>query len=263
MYIETLPYSNTKFSIPVITFRDIFNISRLYYDDNDADVASLLEDVLGIKALTCIDKFFVMCKACQVYVTENLTISDKEGKQVNLSLEKIVDRLRDVVNYRKELHVGDIKLVLDIPRALFTEKDRDVFSSVIQQVSIDDIEINMLELNDVDTAKVLESLPAAAYNSIRKHIADLDMEFVLVDEIKQRGISEISVNFLSYDPVYIIKALYSGYHLLTCRDIIYHLSQKIGGETLLNSAPNDINYYLEEFEKENKNQKDGVSGNLL
>ena len=263
MYVDTLPYSNKRFRIPAITFRDIFNIARLYYDDNDAGVVELLEDVLDIKTLNCIDKFFVMCRACQVYVTESLTLTDKEDKQVNLSLGNIISRLENMADYGKVYHVGDIKLTLDVPNSLFTDKNKDIFTSVIKQISIDDVDIDVRQLNEDDAAKVLASLPAAAYNVIREHVSNLDLRVVLVDEISQRGISEISVNFMSFEPGYVIKALYSGYHLLTCRDIIYHLSSKLGGETLLNSTPSDINYYLEEFEKENKKQSGGVSNPVL
>ena len=254
MYIDTLPYSKREFNIPLITFKDIFDVARLYYDDNDAGVIGLLEHVLGIESLSCIDKFFVMCRACQVYVTEDLSLNDSNGKQVNLSLNNITNRLYDTSIHAKEYNIGDIRLTLDIPRHLFTEKNRDVFSSVISKISIDGIDLDICQLDNEDTSKILSSLPATAYSVIRDYISELDLSFVLVDSIKKRGIDEINVNFMSYDPGYIIKALYSGFHLLTCRDIMYHLSRKMGGEALLKSTPNDINYYLEEFEKENKNQ---------
>ena len=253
MFADTLPYSKNEFNIPVITFKDIFDIARLYYDENNTGVISLLEQVLNIKELNCIDKFFVICRACQVYITEDLSLNDNNGKQVNLSLSNIVNKLHCTTDFAREFNIGQIKLVLDVPRHLFTDSNRDVFSSVIHQIAIDGTNIDLHQLSRKETSQILSSLPAAAFNVIRKYISDLDLNFVLVDEIKSRGIDEINVNFLSYDPSFIIKALYSGFHLLTCRDIIYHLSRKIGGEALFMSTPNDINYYLEEFEKENKN----------
>ena len=94
MFKITLPYCNKEFVIPIITFRDIFNLSRLYYDNNLDGVAEYLDKAFNIKGLSIVDKLFVIIKAREYYINDtiNLNIGDRSvNVKVSLFLESIND----------------------------------------------------------------------------------------------------------------------------------------------------------------------------
>tara|TARA_R110000803_G_scaffold194646_3_gene257768 strand:+ start:58 stop:849 length:792 start_codon:yes stop_codon:yes gene_type:complete len=255
-----LPYSGDSFNIPEITFKDIFKLARAYDVDDDEQVINYLCKLYNIEHLNCIDKFFVICKVCELHITHTLHMSGEGGTSVDLDLNTILNNLNDVVSQFKKCNVNGVEINMDIPKCFFTPNDKDLFTAVIDSIIVEDVKIDFQKLTKEDKLDVMSSLPAAVFNTIKKYLTELDLTVTLFEGHVNRGISKIDINFLGFDPLYLIRSLYSEFPLITCREVIYYLSRKINSETLLNSTPVDIKYYLEEHGRENKeNSNNGGS----
>ena len=255
-----LPYSGKRFNIPEITFKDIFKLARAYDIDDDVQAVSYLCKLYNIEHLNCIDKFFIICKVCEFHITHTLHMSGDGGASVDLDLKTLLNNLYDVASQFKKCNVDGIEINMDIPKCFFTQDNKDLFTAVIDSIIVEDVEICFHELTDEDKSSVMASLPAAVFNTIKKYLSELDLTVTVFDGYEKRGISKIDINFLGFDPLYLIRSLYSEFPLITCREVIYYLSRKINSETLLNSTPVDIKFYLEEHGRENKeNSNNGGS----
>jgi len=259
MFNVILPYSNSDFNIVKLSFLQIFEISRLVNINDDVGIITYLENHFGISNLCVIDKFFVLLKARELYIDEILSLVI-EDNNLKLPLNSFTAKLYDIDSYEQIIVHDNIKLKIDVPLNFILPGKLSVYDHIIKQIQIDDTTINFNELTSKDQHYTLTSLPSSMFKHLKSFASSTNMAVTLYKGKSTLNMKELSVNFLSTDPFFLIKSLYSDYTLHSCREILFHLSKRISSDTLLSSPMSDIKFYLEEYSTE-KN-KSVSSGNI-
>jgi hypothetical protein len=256
MISTTLPYSNQRFKIKKITFEQVIDISHIIGDGTDSDLIEYLEEFFEIEHLSVIDKFYVMVKAREVFINETISVTANDNNITKINLSILLDKIVDLPNRFTVLTNDSITFDLDMPyKFALSNNNLEIYDSVIRRLKIHDVILDYAQLKDKDRNTILESLPPTLFKGIKEYIDSLDLTLTLFDGKKALGIEPIVVNFLSNDPAYIIKALYSEYDVQTCREMIFYLSQKIGETILLKSTMMDITMYINEISTQNERAK--------
>lgn len=258
MFIYTLPYSREEFSIKPILFKNIIDIARLIYDDNDKGLANYLESLLGIEKLCIVDKFFVVLKAKQIFIDENISVNSN-GKNINLHTNLIIEPLFNIESQKKELYHDKITAELDLPSKIITTNSEDIYLNIIKSISFQDVKIEFDGLSSEERDLVLTSLPATFIRTIRKFFSSVDLNYTVLKGIEGR-ISSININFFSNEPFNLIKTLIGGYDLLYCRDVLMFLSKKIDSNIIYNSSLADIFYFIQQLERNDETSSSSING---
>lgn len=133
---------------------------------------------------------------------------------------------------------------LRIPKEFVIPEDIFPFYSILE--SIETLDFSKL---DEDTKKeVIDNLPAEYFNKMLKNIAKVD-NFVIGFE--NESLKKLKFNFISNEPYYFMKGLFSSFSEDYFRDVIYILSKKIDGQLLVDSTIMDIEYYIRKMSDEN------------
>jgi hypothetical protein len=102
---------------------------------------------------------------------------------------------------------------------------------------------------------IIDSLPAKVYNTILREILKNKSKIVGFDN---SALSDFKFNFLTNDPYFFLKGLFGNFGEDYFRDVIFHLSKRVGGDILMSSTPSDIEYYIQKYSEEMKTQNDGL-----
>ena len=250
MFLTTLPYSKQRFNIKKITFAEMFDVSRLLYEEDTESTLLYLETFFGICNLNVVDKFYVLLKARELYSDDTISINANEAS-VKLRVSRMLDQLYDIRNFERTIKHENIQITLDIPMVFITSK-KQVYDHIIKKIQIDDIVINFDTITSIERDYILASLPISLFKLMQDFLDTIDIEVELYEGKESLKIGSITVNFLEQDPVILLLSIYSEYTLSSCREIMYYLSKKISDTLLLQSTMSDIKFYMEEYNKEKK-----------
>jgi len=255
-----LPYSGNRFKIKKITFEQIVDISRIILDGTDSDVVEYLETFFGIEDLTVVDKFYVLVKARELFISETVSLAAGDGNPAKVNLSILLDKITDIPQYSTTINVDGIVFELDIPHKFtYSTNKADIYDNIIRCIKLGDTSINFIHLSKDQKNNMLENLSPRFFKDIKKYTEALKLTLVLFEGKKKLSLEPIIVDFLSNDPVYLIKALYSDFDIQSCREIIFHLSQKIGETILFKSTMTDITMYINEVSTQSERSKGGNS----
>jgi hypothetical protein len=255
MFIVNLPYSKEEFAIPVVTFKDIFTLSRLKYDNNTAGYIAMLNNIFKFKHLSVIDKFFILLKVRQFFISETITLNNN-GKSVGVSVANFTNNLFDIENKRQVITNNNISIELDVPVKFLTEpKMSSMYENILHSVSIGNQKLDLSACSSKDKQELFEVLPPTLMTHFKKFIEDASHNVVLFTST-----DNMSVNFVSSQPYEFISLLFSDYDLLSCKEILFALSKRMNSETILNSTISDITTYTSLYNDEIKQQN--ASGNM-
>lgn len=258
MFKITLPYCNKEFVIPIITFRDIFNLSRLYYDNNLDGVAEYLDKAFNIKGLSIVDKLFVIIKAREYYINDtiNLNIGDRS---VNVKVSLFLESINDIKCKNTKIDLGNNQQIeLDIPYRFITDNSiLTIYDNIIKTITIGDNTIDLTKQNPQLTQQLLELLPPLAISHLTNFIKDKSH---IVEILHNKKDDPISINFITSQPFSFAKILLGDYDLNSCRDILFFLSKRMNSETVLNSPIIDISFYITQYQTELKENPSSNTG---
>lgn len=258
MFIETLPYSKQLFTIPVITFKDIFELSRLVYDKNQQGIVNYINRIFNIENLNIIDKFFVIIKARQFYINETVSLNLSD-KPVSLNVSNFANCLYDIETKHTVIDLVDKQIEIDLPFEFITNSNfNEICEKIIKKVTIGVHNITLTGCKSDNIQSLLELFPPSAMTQIKKFII-CPSHNIEIFSSKVNQNDSISLNFLTSQPYDMILSLLGEYDLISCREILFALSKRINSETILNSPVCDITSYMSQYQDEIK--RDNDSGN--
>lgn len=258
MFEITLPYSKKQFVIPVITFRDIFNLSRLYYDKNTEGIISCIDNTFNISDLSIIDKFYTIIKARYHYISDNISLNIG-NKTASINVLTFLKNISNFENKHTVIDLGNNQSIeLDIPyKFLHTSNIDDIYTSIIKKITIGEHSLDLTGCKGTSLQPLLEILPSNTISHLKNFILDKSHTVELFNNKKN---DPIAINFLTSQPYEFINVLLSDYDLTSCREILFFLSKRMNSETILNSPVNDIAFYIKEYQDEINQDKS--SGNI-
>lgn len=259
MFEITLPYSKKQFVIPLITFRDIFNLSRLYYDNNIDGIITLLDKMFNISGLSVIDKFFVIVKARQYYINDNISLNIGD-KTANVNISNFLTNIYNIENKNTVIDLGNNQQIeLDIPYKFITSNNIvDIYDNIIKRITIGDHSIDLTSCKDTSVQPLLELLPSTTITHLKNFILDKSH---IVEIFSGKLKEPITVNFITSQPYEFVSVLLCDYDLHSCREILFFLSKRMNSETILDAPLSDISFYVKQYQDEIKqNNASGNSG---
>lgn len=144
------------------------------------------------------------------------------------------------------IHEDGLTLVIGVPTEFEFTNTIPIYN-IVKYIDISGIFINLTNLSFHDKQSIIDKLPAHIYNVILKHINQITDKTFKVDNAL---LEDFKLNFLSADPVMFLQRMISSYDDMYFKDVIWHLSKKIGGQLLMQSTPLEIEYYLERASEE-------------
>jgi hypothetical protein len=259
MFTYKLPYSHKTHKIKTLTFQNMWDMSRLISEDNDIGLRDYIEELFNLQTLNIVDSVYICLKAREIFIDNNITLGSQSGN-VNLGIGVLLNSLTNIQDKSQTIKHNNIEVTLDVPsRLLPREELEDVFSNIIHSIRIDGVSANIHEMEDSMRNYVISKLPGTILTSIGKYLQEVGRECILY-EGKQGLIGRISFDLYNHEPFNFIKSIYGDYTLNYCRDVIMSLS-RVNGQTLLQSTPSDVAYYIEEInrQKEQDSGKNEIS----
>lgn len=167
-----------------------------------------------------------------------------DGKNIKISLEYLIQEIEILDKDPIVIHQDSLEYFLNIPNKFYPNHDIFKLENIVQQIKHKD--------KCLDVSSMFDILPPKSYNIL--------INTLLTDCSKTASFSNITlqkfkINFLGNSPYEFLKGLFNPYSDDYYRDIIYHLSNKIGAKTLFNSTMKDIDYYVDKMNVENSQEK--------
>lgn len=248
MFLYKLPYSGLTFNIKPFLYKNLLDVSRLIYENNDDGLSQYLENTLDIKNLCIVDKFFVILKAKQLFIDDSINI-ESYGKNVRVDINNLLTPLFDIEKQTRVIKHNNVEVCFDLPHTLTTSTSEDIYLSTIRSVSVDGISIKMDNLTLKEKEKVISLIPASSIKTIRKFFSNTKHNHTIFKGIKNK-IEKIEIDFFTNEPFLLIKNILNGYSLHYCREVIMYLSKKLSVDFIVNSTFNDVEFYIQEYQKE-------------
>jgi hypothetical protein len=251
MHIVKLPHLGEHIKIPIITFEHMISIARLIYDNNDDGLVDYIEDILNLKGLNSVDKLFVILKAREFFIGEELTLSSSSS-QVAIPVYRLIEALTSVEDYSKLIVIDGIKIVVDTPADMIvTNSIVSDIQTVIKTIEVGGQVIHFSKLDVESKDKILSLLPPSVFSEIKNYLLHDVGHIVLFDGTQSLN-EKIVLNLFTSDVFNFAKLLFSEYSIDSYREIIFHLSRRIIADTLFKSTLKDVKFYLKELANENK-----------
>jgi hypothetical protein len=237
-----------------ICFRDLKKISQSLERKN---TEVLLDYFNSYEGSNVFEKFRNILKSWEYDVSPSLSLNLTD-KPVNISLSYILSELPENLGKEIEIVKDDLKIILDIPKTFDTivQEETIPIYSLIQQINISGISINLIDLSVQEKRSIIDSLPARVYNTILNKILNNKDKIV---GFNNPVLSLLKFNFLTNEPCFFLKGLFNNFSEDYFRDVIFHLSKRIDGNILMDSTPLDIEYYIQKYSDEVRTQNDGLT----
>lgn len=260
--------SGNKVRIPEITNQDVYALMK-FCVFNDIEGFERYVNIIifnHLPSLTIIDKFYILLFLRVIYLGEEVTFNLKESftDKLNVSLSVILEKFEQLVPPTNEIIVVDnFKVELGVPTQLYFNTIDELYFSLVRSVTYDGSKIDFDIITEDEKQKIYELLPPKFINELQRFYTTLINalgNLVVFEENKTFNVEEISVNFLSNQPCYFIKQLYSQ-DINSFLEFMYQFVNKVGGSfsDFLKLSINDckiiFNFYVDEVKKQNEELK--------
>ena len=244
MFTIHLPISKKPFTVKPFLFNNVIDIARLSYENDDESLFKYLIDHFDIGSLCIVDKFFVLLKARQLWLSEKVRIKDN-GSYIDLNMSNLFKCFDGINCVEKTVTDGLLSITFTLPKTLIKDSNDDTFIETIKTIDIQDNVICFDTLPKSDQLSIVSKLPSSTFKLVREFYKSIQWEYVLFESPKRN--IRISIDFLTSEPYELIKNLYSIYDLHYCREILLYLSKRINSDVLYKSTMPDIEYYVGEI----------------
>lgn len=225
-----------------ITFSDLKNIrDNLSYSNEDY----FLEYINSFRGDSILEKFKNILKVWGNDVSSTLNLNI-DGKPTKIQFSYIVSQMDDVF-HDFWIRTDDFEMRVGTPKEFQTVDGSVPVYDVVKHLNIGGISIDFEKLSFSERKSIIEKLPAAMYNVLMIEILRRKDFIVTFDN---PSLKDLRFNFLSNEPYVFLKKLFSNHDDLYFRDIIFHLSKRLGGTVLMQSTPDELDYYIGKLSKE-------------
>jgi hypothetical protein len=184
----------------------------------------------------------------------NLNFNDKSTK---IALSYLISEIASDIGSELKINEENLEIIIDIPKSfdIIVQETIPIYS-LIQYINISGISIDLTDLSTQSRKDIIDNLPAKVYNIILKEIISNKSKMI---GFNNPILSNFKFNFLTNEPYLFLKGLFTNFGEEYFRDVIFHLSKRIGGDLLMMSTPSEIEYYIQKYSEEMKNQNDGLT----
>jgi len=236
-----------------ITFKDLKNISQSILKNNDKVLIDYLNSFEGCNIFEKFKNILINWEQ-DVSQSLNLNFNDKSTK---IALSYLISEIASDIGSQLKINEENLEIIIDIPKSfdIIVQETIPIYS-LIQYICISGISIDLTDLSTQSRKDIIDNLPAKVYNIILKEIISNKSKII---GFNNPILSNFKFNFLTNEPYLFLKGLFTNFGEEYFRDVIFHLSKRIGGDLLMMSTPSEIEYYIQKYSEEMKNQNDGLT----
>jgi len=236
-----------------IIFKDLRKLSKSLNKGNDTELVDYFNTFKGDDVFQKFKNILLVWES-DVSPSLNLNIDNKSTK---IALSYINSIIPQALSQEIFLKVDDFDLVVDIPKYFdnLVQETLPIYS-LIQYINISGISINLIDLPIEERKSIIDNLPARVYNALLHKILECKSRILSFDN---PSLDKFKFNFLTNEPYLFLKGLFNNFGDDYYKDVIYHLSKRIDGDLLVTSTPSEIEYYIQKYSEEMKNQNDGLT----
>jgi len=260
--------SGNKVRVPEITNQDVYALMKFCIFNDIEGFEKYVNTIIfnHLPSLSIIDKFYILLFLRVIYLGEEITFSLKESftDKLNVSLNVILEKFEQLTLPPNELVVVDnFSIELGMPTQLYFNTIDELYFSLVRSVTFDNVKIDFDSITENEKQKIYELLPSKFIQELQRFYTSLINtlgNLVVFEENKTFNVDEISVNFLSNQPCFFIKQLYSQ-DINSFLEFMYQFVNKVGGSfnDFLKLSINDckiiFNFYVDEVKKQNDELK--------
>jgi hypothetical protein len=244
----TLP-SSKKCRIDELKNRDYINIIKFCENGDLEGLNALFEELYLDKDLNIYDRFYILIYIRMLFVGESLTFITNDGRNVDISLDTVLEKLNSNFKYLDtEVVIDNLKIGLSIPNCTYFYSVDDLLTSVIKFVNINNKQINFCDITSEEKDQILSKLPASTFNHINTFLESISRELLdmtIVSKNEQVGIEEISVSIVGNGVMQFILNIYK-VDIKSYYELMYAFFQKIlpGADTFYDLSPIETKIFL-------------------
>ena len=264
-----LPVSKKLVKIKELKNIDYKNILK-YIISNDSENLSIFFDNLINEysnvdfPLTNIDKFIILLTLRSVCIGNVIEFQGiKDGNKtpiIKINLDNIIQKFNSIHFNNTEFHSDSIKIVVNYPKTLIPKNIQQIYSSIIDEIYIENQPINywkMTELEREDVINVLDGEFLIKFNNyVNRQLKELEGFIILSNIYKVDNLMDIPLNPFSTLLMELLKSLYNG-SLENYYEVGYILCKhaKISLDYYDNMIPVESQIYLANLKKEKDEQE--------
>ncbi len=233
-------------SLSRITFKDL----RTYCDWVERkDYSAICDYFNSFDGDDVFEKFKNILSYWECHVSDTIPISNND-KTLNVQLAYFIGEFPCKLSIDSVVASGDIKLHLNIPKKFTCDSDILPIYDLIHRIELFDTKMDLFILSNEDRINLINSLPSKVCNDMMNGVITNEQ---CVVTFANKSLSGMRINFLSNDPFFFLRGLFSCFSKDYFRDVIYNLSKKIDGDVLMDCDIKDIEYFSQKFNEESKN----------
>lgn len=175
----------------------------------------------------------------------------------NISIKYLLSEMSETFSTIDVIAKDNIKFGIGVPDQ-FIDNQMDIIPiyGILKYIYLGGMYMDFTKLNIKERKTVIDSLPASTYNFILNKIL---REKSAILSFSHPVLEKFRLNFLNHDPYIFMKSMLSTYDDFYFRDIVYHLSPKIGA-ALKDSTLQDIDYFIKKLSEENQTESQRILG---
>lgn len=185
----------------------------------------------------------------------NLTI---DGKSIKIQLSYIINQLPTHIQDDIFLTSGGFDFVLNIPKK-FKSISIVAMEDLIQSVSYNGINLKVGEFSEEEYQTFLNFLPASVFNDFLNLAIKHKEKIITFDN---PTLKNIKLDFMTNEPLGFLYGLLGNFSRDYFRQIMFYLSKRVPADIILNSDIKDIEFYIEEYNRETKDQQESANPSL-
>jgi hypothetical protein len=225
----------------IIKFKHLKRI----HDDEDY----LLKYLNDFEGKNVFEKFRNILISWERDVSYNISLQT-DDKNAKIQLQYIIDQLNE--EYDNEIfYISSDNMLLECDVPSQFSKNHNIFSieNFIKKIKFLNTTINYEELTESEKIDIITNLPINLFSKFKKDVTSRTNKTI---NFNNSILKNMSINFLTNAPYDMLKGLFSPFQKDYFRDVVYHLSKKIDGNILINSTIQDIDYYIDKMNEDNK-----------
>ena len=187
--------------------------------------------------------------------TLNLTIAEKS---IKIQLSYIINQLPSNIQDDILLSSGGFDFVLNIPKK-FKSTSMVAMEDLIQSVSYNGINLKVCEFSEEEYQTFLNFLPASVFNDFL-NLAIKHKEKVITFD--NPSLKDIKLDFMTNEPLGFLFGLLGNFSRDYFRQIMFYLSKRVPSDVIMNSDIKDIEFYIEEYNRETKDQQESTNHSI-
>ena len=256
----TLP-SNKKRRVRELKNREYIDIIKFCENNDLFGLNKLFEELYLDNDLDIYDRLYILIYVRMLFVGEKLTFTASDGKNVDVGLDTILEKLdSNFKDLDTEIVLDNLTIGLGVPNCTFFLDVDDLLTSVIKFITINNKRIDFKDLNVSEMNQVMSRLPASVFKVINTFLENISRELLDITVVQQNdqfGIEEIKVDMVGNGVMQFISNIYM-VDIKSYYELMYAFFQKIlpGTNTFYDISPIESKIFLNIHNKHINNENE-------